>query len=127
MFKLPAHIKSGTPEAGDYMGTKRTKIEWTHIRRDVADFDAHDAKGRRHGYAVSIGTKTFTRTEIENYRALVDDENLGLWFTARPHALKDGKPFGALQGEKHFRTLAEADAAAAAMIERARKAAAKKK
>lgn len=125
MFKLPEGIQNGTEAAATYMKTKTAKRSMEHIRTVKVDFEAFDSKGRRHGYRVAIGTKTFER-DATSFN-LVDDENLGLWFTATPHATKDGKTFGALQNTKHFRTLQEAEAAAEAMIERARKAAQKKK
>lgn len=113
------------PESAAYMDARKARAEHKHIRTDRVEFDAIDAKGRRHGYQIRYGTETFIRDAAAN--TLIDDAALGLWFTARPHALKDGKTFGALQSPKRFRTAAEAEAAGAAMIERARKAADKKK
>lgn len=126
MFTTPAHIKQGTAEAAAFYVTKRARREYNHVRTDEVEFDAFDAKGRRHGYQVAFASFQYIREDCGSNSWLVDDENLGIWFSVQPHALKDGKTFGALQPAKRFRTLAEAETAAAGMIERARKAAAKK-
>lgn len=126
MFALPATIQNGTPEAAAYFDTKRADRAAEFIRRDAVEFDAFDAKGRRHGYTVAFERVEYTRTTEGRGYCLIDDENLGIWFYVRPHATKDGKTFGALQYAKPFRTMEEAEAEGAAMIERARKAATKK-
>jgi hypothetical protein len=113
------------PERVAYMDARKASGETVTTHIVTVAFDDLDAKGRQHGYRVVYGTKTLARDA--NGTWLVEDEALGLWYTACPHALKDGKPWGAIQSNKSFRTPAEASAAGAAMIERARKAASKKK
>lgn len=127
LFTMPAHIKQGTPEAREYFATKYTKSEREMLERRVVDFDAFDGKGRRHGYRVVISKVTFSRAAVgDGCYSLVDDENLGVWYEVDPHAMKDGSSWGAIPRGYWFRTLDEARAKSDAIIEKARKAAAKK-
>ena len=96
------------------------KSSETRIRTVARDFDAFDAKGRKIGGQASIFSRSFVAfSEAEGAEgssracySIVPREFVGrTFFGYRPHALRDGKEFGALQGSMLFETLEEAEAA----------------
>lgn len=131
MFTRPENLTYGSPEVEAYYRARRADCEFENIRVDHTSFGNIDAKGRVHGYQVAFSKRTYTRIAPDRAAdksgvSYIDNENLGTWFYVTPHATKDGKTFGACQPGRPFRTMEKAEAEAAAMIERARKASLKK-
>ena len=104
------------------------KIEETARTRVERGFGVLDSKNREVGGSVSLCVTTYTRDETrrpEQGGRVCTPGSLGVWYTARPHALRDGQPFGAIQGAQSFRTEAERDAYVARYFANAQKRARK--
>lgn len=91
-------------------------------------YGVHDAKGRQIGGLVHLGTLTLTEATPENTPPLrhVFDGEPGVSLFMRPHATRDGAPYGAIQRHQFFNTEPERAAAIAAYFRDARKRAAKR-
>lgn len=104
--------------------------EREQVARRAEAFDIFDAKGREIGHRYAIDREVWVVDGTAYTLCPIGDleDRLEETFTVHPHALRDGKSFGALPvaSYKRFRTLAEAEAYGEAVIARARKSAAKK-
>jgi hypothetical protein len=78
----------------------------TRVDTLTREFAATDTKGRRFGARVMIGTET--RTVTPGCCRLTQWD--GMKVTARPHALRGGVSYGALQTTHYFETVEEAHA-----------------
>lgn len=116
----------------NYTPISASKYEAVHTER--VDFDAIDTKGRRLGYRVNITRWDYTPMTPEEladrqWYSSVPSSWIGGIYEVRPTSTRNGLAFGAIpvRSIRYFKTLEEAKAEAAAMIERGRKSVSKKK
>jgi hypothetical protein len=114
-------------------GTQLARIACTErqqVARHAVAFGVFDAKGREIGHSYAIDREFHVIDAAANLLGEVSQLDLLLEesFIVYPQALRDGVKFGALPtaSYKRFKTLPEAQAYADKVIDRARKAAAKK-
>lgn len=107
-----------------------TRTDHERVKYSAESFGLFDAKGREIGHQYIID-REYHIIDADSYRPhclkdleLVLEES----FLVEPHGLRDGKAFGALPvaSYKRFKTLAEAEAYGAKVIDRAYKRALKK-
>lgn len=108
---------------------KYARLERALVERRSEAFGAFDAKGREKGYTVAIVRCTNVIDSEGSWLAGVEVADLfdGESFEVCPHALRDGKQFGAtpVASEKRFKTFAEAAAYRDQLFAKASKAASK--
>lgn len=93
-----------------------------------ANFDAVDTKGRRFGARIVIEVIEFVPAAVDKLCPyILQEDNLGRWYHATPHATRDGNLYGALQTGKMFRTKDEVLAYVAKYFVNAEKRALKNK
>lgn len=106
-----------------------TRTDHEHVSRRAESFGLFDAKGRELGYMYCIDREyhiidanSSTLHRLEGLETVLEES-----FIVEPHGMRDGKPFGALPvaSYKRFKTLAEAEAYGAKVIDRAYKRAIK--
>lgn len=124
--QIPADAQFVSHSGEHFARIDRTEHEQVAHRAEA--FGVFDAKGRELGYRYTIDrevwvvdAKSDAFYEIERIKKL--QGRLGETFRVMPHALRDGRSFGALPvaSYKRFRTLAEAVAYGDAAIARAAK------
>jgi hypothetical protein len=94
-------------------------------QKSYVDFPRHkDAKGRVIGADIHRFLATFTQ-KSEDARNGYRHEP-GTFFGFRPHATRNGLPYGASQSRQYFKTEAEREQAISAYLANAMKRAAKK-
>ena len=110
------------------------------LGHDARDFPHKDARGRVIGGRVTFLTVTYRALDDAEVAAnaarfggrycgsIIEPEKIGRTFYAiRPHALRDGEAFGALQARRFFDTKDEMQAAAVKYFADAEKRAGKRK
>lgn len=92
------------------------------------DFGVTDAKGRKVGAALIVGHHTYEQDfDPKRYcGTVVQEADLGLWWTYAVQSTRNGTKFGASAKTMKFRTKGERDVAAAKALARAVKAGVRK-
>lgn len=95
---------------------------------DARHYGVKDSKGRVVGASVqtfAVTLRDATPEDIETRARSTYRVPAGTYYIYTPHALRDGRSFGALQGYRWFTTEAERDAAVAKYFRDAEKRASK--
>lgn len=91
------------------MTAKSKQTDWEVVDAGVVEFDIHDERNRRVGYWGQIAKVTTAEiTEGENFIPRFVPP--GTHYEVRAQATRNGKPYGASNGNKLLPSLAEAKA-----------------
>ncbi len=109
------------------MATIKVDREYKGTDADHRAFKVFDSKGREVGARVSFYNVTVTELtgNPASYYTVDSAAELGEFFAFCPQATRNGEGFGACQSFRHFRTVAERDAAVAKYFKDAEKRATK--
>lgn len=106
-----------------------TRRTWTsEVTRTLHSFEVKDARGRVIGAAIRAYEVEYVENTEESLLITTQRSTMpaGRHFVMHPWATRDGQDYGAVQGERFYKTAEERDQAVAKYLADARKRAAKK-